>query len=277
MADTKAADQTRRKIEKLLRLSRGTSSMAEAESALLKAQQMMLEAGIEAGTFKEAPEAKREVVTVAVAPIQPEPWARGLATIVSKNFRCYVYWHERQGMIFSGLAGDVLVCVDVYKAAIGHARSLARFYVEHRQADWEMTIRCARLGKYIDRQYLEDHGGENFFTPPTEEEGEYDFSYWGDRRRQYHKSITKGEKGLVYRSFLRGFCEGLRERYKDQVESQNYALILVRPQEVTEYVATLTLRTMRSASVRTMGMAQADGKVAGRSFAPFHSAGALGS
>lgn len=275
MADTKAAEQIRRKIEKLLRLSRGTNSTAEAESALLKAQQMMLEAGIEAGTFKEAPEARREVVTVVVAPIKPEPWARGLAMVVSKNFRCYVYWHQQQGMTFSGLAGDVLVCVDVYRAAIAHARSLAKFYVEHRREDWEGPVRCARLGAYCTKQYLEDHGGEGFFAPLLPGE-EYDWSYWGERRRQYHNPITKGEQGVVYRSFLLGFCDGLRGRYRDQVASQNYALILVRPQEVIEHVATLKTKAMRVSAVRTLGLAQADGKVAGRSFSPFHSSGALG-
>lgn len=279
--DQKTNDATRRKIEKLLRLSRGTSNVAEAESALLKAQQMMIQAGIDAGSFKEAPEAKREVITISVPPLKTEPWARTLGAVIAKNFRCYVYWHSGWGMRFAGLAGDAMVCVEVYKAAVAHARNLARFYVESRKDDWEPQVRCQRLGDYVNMDSITSHfqreEGVDFFAPLTGAEDEDTYTYWGYKRKQYHLPITKGERGVVLRSFLRGFVDGLRQRFQDQVSSQNYGLILVQPQELIEHKATLNTHRMRNTSVRTLGTATADGMVAGRSFSPFYSSGQLGS
>ena len=273
MAMTVEEAKTRRKVEKLLRLSRGTNSTEEAESALLMAQKLMLEAGIEVGTFREAPEQKREVVTVEVPPIKPEAWAQTLASVVAKNFRCYVYWHQQRGMLFSGLAGDVLVCTDVYKAAVAHARSLAKFYVEQCVEQWETSLRCARLGESVTVDSMLARCGLDFFLPL--EDGEYSTGCWGDHRWKFHQPITKGEKGVVRRSFLRGFVIGLKEKFAAQVQSQSYALIMVRPQEVVEHVATLAVKTMRTRPVNTLGTARADGVLAGRRFSPTHCAGLL--
>lgn len=102
------------RINKLLLLSKNNQNEAEAMSALVKAQTLMVKYNIEERdcgmeTHRTAEEESTEIVAKA-------QWEEWLFAIVCKNFRCQGYYREKVP-VFIGLNMDVSIAISVYRYA----------------------------------------------------------------------------------------------------------------------------------------------------------------
>lgn len=168
------------KIEKLLALAGNNPSEAEAQAAMLKAQQLMAEHNLDMATFQKTEEAKKEVEQIWVKGGHNCNWMIRLAQVVAENFRCNLLRGAGYGLVFIGLKEDVAICAQVFNFA---SHTLDR--------------NMAKL------------------------------------RRQYRKQglSTEGISG----DYSLGFISGLRDKFKEQVEQNNWGLVLVKDNAVTEY------------------------------------------
>lgn len=112
------------RIQKLLRLARDAGATpAEAESALLQAQRIMAENGIEDGEVVDTTGAEEEILDEDVLVVRRKEFWRGrLGVVISRNFRCKMYWNTyargRVGVHFLGRRSDVAIAKEVYVAAV---------------------------------------------------------------------------------------------------------------------------------------------------------------
>lgn len=130
------------KIQKLLRLSEGTSSAEEAQAALLMAQKMMVNHGIDASEVRLS-EKEAEVVHADVIQTQYKGQeVNRLAQVIADNFRCIPYWrgqttgYSRNGrrrrtyiLTFLGRKEDAEIASSTFKAALRAASNLAEEHV----------------------------------------------------------------------------------------------------------------------------------------------------
>ncbi len=107
------------KIRKLLALSENNSNSSEAELAMLKAQELLLQYKIEMNEIKDTKKVKIiEAVTNCSA---NTAWARALGGIISDNFRCMFFFRriskEDCKLAFMGEEDDAIVAQSMYDYA----------------------------------------------------------------------------------------------------------------------------------------------------------------
>lgn len=105
------------KIEKLLSLAGNNPSEAEAQAAMLKAQQLMAENNISMETVKGSDPTKNEVVQEWIKGGQSCQWMRHLAQVIANNFRCSYLVGTGYGLVFVGIKEDVNICIQVFNFA----------------------------------------------------------------------------------------------------------------------------------------------------------------
>lgn len=174
-------DKLINKIEKLL-ARKESSFKAEAEAALIKAQELMIKNGISLDDIPSAstqnqPNVTEERVYHPQAPL----WHGTIASILADNFRCKSIWsiefrnnRRLRVMTFIGLADDAAIVKEAYIYAIA-------------------------LIKYNIRMI----------------------------KKRFPRVTTK-----YINTYIKGFAAGLYARFKEQVERENWGLILVTPAPV---------------------------------------------
>lgn len=100
------------KIQKLLNLAGNNPSEAEAEAAMLKAQQLMAQYHIDEKALGRTEEKKVE--TTIIPGHHNTSWAIRLANVITNNFRCNLLRVPNQGLMFVGLAEDVAIARGIY-------------------------------------------------------------------------------------------------------------------------------------------------------------------
>lgn len=161
------------KIEKLLALAGNNPSEAEAQAAMLKAQQLMAQHNLDMAQFKNKPKEEKEAVTEYFKGYHNTNWAISLARVICNNFRCNLLRASGYGLVFVGLKDDVAICKAVFTFA----------------------------ANTLDRNMMK-------------------------LRRQYRKQglSTEGISG----DYAAGFIAGLGAKYKEQVEKNNWGLVLIK-------------------------------------------------
>lgn len=178
-------EKIRSRIKKLLNRAESNYS-AEAESALLKAQQLMLEHGINKEDIET--EDVQTVVERKAYHSQVTLWQGGVARVIASNFRCKHVWDteyhagkKKRVMTFIGFEEDAAIANEAYMYAIAlvnrNIRKLRKRYPR-------VTI------KYIN-------------------------------------------------TYKKGFLDGVSAKFKDQVNKNDWGLVLVTPMAVTEYYDSL--------------------------------------
>lgn len=160
------------KVQKLLALAGNNPNEAEAQAAMLKAQQLMAKYHIEASQVEDK-KVEKEVKTVYVQGHQNTAWALSLAHIVTDNFRCSLLRDPSYGLVFIGLQEDVAIAKGVYLFAVNT----------------------------LDRNMKK-------------------------LRRQYRKA-GKPTEGIS-QDYAIGFLTGLKAKYQEQVDRNNWSLVLVK-------------------------------------------------
>ena len=190
------------RIQKLFKLAEGNENDHEAQSALLVAQRLMVENGIEQSEIERLSniQTPKEVVHENVTNGERLLWwKRSLARIVANNFCCKSYILrsdiDNGGLIFLGLKEDVELAETVYafaKEAIVYG-----------------------TGRYV-AAYKKIHLNR---------------AYTG------HKN-----------DYMTGWLSGLSAQYEEQVEKNNWGLVLVTDSMVLRAYEDLNLRKVQASS-----------------------------
>ena len=194
--------QTINKVKKLLRLADGTPYEEEAFSALLKAQEILLGAGLtmgEGGDLDDEEDEERVVQeTLEDGMKSASTWKLLITQPICENFRVTPcvraddYGGSRMGskLVLIGLETDVEVCKETLMFAFG------------------AFTECFR----------------RFLTKWKKE---------SSRGRKGSRSLTM----RIRNDYLKGFVSGLENRFREQVESK--ALVLTQDALVINYVNNL--------------------------------------
>lgn len=145
----KSADKLKETIQKLL-IKSGDSgaTLAEKDEAYLLAQRLMLKHNIEEDELYEKTHEQKRLEEIYHKPatdyMRLNFWHRGLARIISKNFKCLYYIDMWQGDYSStdsnksrikmfGVRGDVEIAVQVYEDAFKAIEVYSKEYIEGRK------------------------------------------------------------------------------------------------------------------------------------------------
>ena len=119
------------RIKKLQRLAASSHSEHEAQTALLRVQELMAKHNIAIGEVQDPfAEEEEEVVNVSLAQGERRmsSWKGRLAVVIAENFRCIVY-KCGVNLHFVGLVTDVEACKGAFQAASEACDNLGRRYV----------------------------------------------------------------------------------------------------------------------------------------------------
>ena len=165
------------KIQKLF-ARKQSNFAAEAETALLMAQKLMIQHGLTMQDIGETPLENIEVVELHIYNSQTPMWHGSIARILSSNFRCknIWIWQNQNGkkiriMTFIGYSEDVIIAKEAYVYAL----ALVKYNIRCKKKRFP-RITVAYINTYID-----------------------------------------------------GFIDGLRAKFKEQVNHEQWGLILVTP------------------------------------------------
>ena len=108
------------KIHNLFKLAEGNSNENEAQNAMLKAQQLMAQNGIEQSEVHQILKPK-EILSENITEFgRLSWWGKKLGSIIARNFRCEIYInkaHSGGSIVFLGLKDDVQLAKMVYNFA----------------------------------------------------------------------------------------------------------------------------------------------------------------
>lgn len=182
------------KIRKILAKATNNPSQGETETALLKAQELLIKHGLTMSDLQVVGGSSREIVKDGAHDWTKSPWwYYPLAKVLGDNFRCYVYveegrkysngvtskTHKADRVVFMGLKDDVETCKTCFNYAM--------MYVQYQ------TQRVRRKVRKEGR----DTGG-------------------------------------VANDYIVGFINGLKDKFTEQVAANCWAVALVKDPELTE-------------------------------------------
>lgn len=164
MEDAKVLD----KITKLLALSEGTHSQEEAQSAMLKVQELLLTHNLSMGdvsgvTKKNTKKEVDDTVSDISRPRMPW-WWRNIATVIGENFKCYIFfrskyvpgkWEKVKHIGLIGLKEDVEVATLTIKFALRTAESCHKAWKkEYAKTHDTHRGRGGNSGSYMKNDYM---------------------------------------------------------------------------------------------------------------------------
>jgi len=197
------------KVKALLNLARngGDPGSNEAQSALLMAQRLMAENGInevEVGDSAESTSTK-EVLDEYVTEFEKLSWwKKSLGRIIAQNFRCYSYLNKCKGytrLVFMGLKEDTEIAIIAFSFATDSIR-----------------LGADKFMKAYRKDYIFHNG--------------------------YRSGISQ-QRG-VRNNYVEGWISGLEAQYNDQVSKEGWGLVLMKDELVTQTYKDLDLKRGQS-------------------------------
>lgn len=186
------------KVKMLLALAGNNPIAEEAQSAMMKAQALLAKAGLsmsDAELFdtKHTSQVVHEGATEYVD--NTEWWVKALAGVLADNFRCVAYVNTtpsgKSQVRFMGMKDDVALCKDVFSFAVRAMEYNAEQYLKRRKqrSSWE----------------------------------QFSFTYLLSQLQGSERG-TEGQRN----DYITGFIRGLDEKFREQVERNNWGLVLVK-------------------------------------------------
>jgi len=109
------------KIHNLFKLAEGNTNENEAQNAMLKAQQIMAQNGIEQSEVHQILKPKEVISENASEFGRLSWWEKNLGSIIARNFRCEIYINKAKSggsIVFLGLKDDVQLAKMVYNFSV---------------------------------------------------------------------------------------------------------------------------------------------------------------
>ncbi|MDQ7094972.1 DUF2786 domain-containing protein [Desulfosporosinus sp. PR] len=199
------------KIRALLNLARngGDPKSNEAQTALLTAQRIMAEYGLEEVEFREPSDGlpPKEVLDNYATDFEKLSWwKKRLGKVIGQNFRCYSYLNKCDGytrLVFIGLKDDVAIALEVFAFATDLIRVGANQYM-----------------KTYRREFLSQHGSR----PDI--------------------SLQRGMRN----NYVEGWISGLDSQYTEQITKEGWGLVLAKDAVVIAAYKNLGLERGRSSA-----------------------------
>jgi hypothetical protein len=179
---------------KCMNLSQNNPSAEEAQTAFLKAQQLMVEYNISLGEVEESAVEIRVIHADLTDFARTPYWKKSLAVIISENFRCMAYTstvggYGRSKIKLIGLEGEVVLVKELFDFA------------------------CNVL-EYSVKKYTKIHGSS------------------------------------VKNDYIIGFVNGLKAKFKEQVDKNNWGLVLVKDALVVREIDKMNFRAGQKSTVQ---------------------------
>lgn len=210
------------KIKKLLALADQTrnKNIAEAESAALKAQELLAKYGI---SHLDISEEDKEIINYDGIDVGTgKSWKYALSNLVARNFRCKCFWYERRFLGFYGYETDVKVCIEIFHFLFKNIHKMADREV-HRRYSKNLPVKgtyksfvvgfmrglsdkldsqCEKLMLYIPQEVITSY--EEFSST--------------FKTKDLNKNITIEDK----KAFDNGYYEGYHIMERRELSCSNY-------------------------------------------------------
>ena len=197
------------KVRALLNLARngGDPESNEAQTALLMAQRIMAENGLNEVEVDDNPEEiqKKEILDDYATDFEKLSWwKKSLGRVIAQNFRCFSYLNKCKGytrLAFMGLKHDTEIAIIAFSFATDYIRLGADLFM-----------------KAYRKDYLLRTGGR--------------------------PSISQ-QRG-VRNNYVEGWISGLEAQYADQVSKEGWGLVLTKDALVTQTYKNMDLKRGKS-------------------------------
>lgn len=197
------------KVRALLNLAKngGDPESNEAQSALLMAQRLMAENGInevEVRDSAQGPQLKEVLDDYATEFEKLSWWKKSLGRVIAQNFRCYSYLNKCKGytrLAFVGLKEDTEIAI----IAFAFATDSIRFGAD-------------KFMKAYRKNYILHNG---------------------------HRPEISQQRG-VRNNYVEGWISGLDAQYNEQVSKEGWGLVLTKDELVTQTYKDLGLKRGQS-------------------------------
>lgn len=257
----------------------------EAENALLMAQRLMAQYGLEMSDVQDvAEQAKKEIIKgYGMDKSERRVWWKGrLANVIADNFRCYTYFTNygdgSMNVRFLGVKEDVEIAVELFKYASKVVEHISRKYVKDRKKELEKNAGIDFKKDFDNVKEIEAFAIENNYLDQYEID---DLLYKYDNPEIYKMRLImaiKDQMGLTVdatgmkNDYINGFLTGLREKFKEQVQKEGWGLIIVKDTDVVEAYNELQKSFTKGSSSTAKGSGDAHARMsgykAGKSFNP---------
>lgn len=142
------SNRTLRLIKKSLALAGNNPNAEEAQTALLKAQELMAKHGLSMSDVPVDIEQQcKKTTEIRIDYMRLLWWHKRLAEIIANNFRCYKYWFPNgrvAQMAFFGIESDVAIAKEVYLFAIQAIKFHANEYIKRNGITGRSTINVVK-------------------------------------------------------------------------------------------------------------------------------------
>lgn len=212
-------EKVMRLITKTLKLASNNPSAEEAQTALLKAQELMAKHGIEMSQIDIGGETqnpnKKAVSVYAGKRGKLAWWNVNLANIIAKNFRCYCVNNTRKGYN-EETNGDCVKLVGLKEDV-----KLAK----------ELYLYALDVVEYQSKAYIKE------------------------------KSVSdRSVSNRIQNDYILGFLKGLEDKFKEQVDKNQWGLILVKDALVENLYSTLNVSKSKIKTISSFGDGEARSK-----------------
>lgn len=134
MENDKKMETVLRMVQKALNLAENNPNPEEAQTAMLKAQELMAKYNLTMSDFGGTEERQKNVDDSIVAGLSSQLnwWERHLGRIIAENFRCRNYLSTYKGekvLRFIGLQEDVELAVQVFDFAVYNINYHSQLYI----------------------------------------------------------------------------------------------------------------------------------------------------
>ena len=242
------------KIKKTLALAENNTNEHESRAAMLHAQRLLAKHGLSMKDVSTADvPSKKDVVENKTEASQKVWWTGRLASIVAENFKCFIYnsfYGRSHSIVFVGIKEDAEIAKTVFQFAKTSVEYYAKKYVNKKKKE------------------LEESSGFNFKKMSDDEVSDLAYSVLGAQKIIQLKDKYLEEKTYKMRlimaikeklglnvdaaalknDFIMGFLSGLKQQFEDQVEKNDWGLVLVKDEDVVKYMDTLNLSSSKARS-----------------------------
>ena len=146
------------KIQKVLELSKNNPSKEEAQAAALMAQKLLAQYHLSMVDIEEMEKEVDTIEEIFVEVGNGNKWKGTLARIIADNFRCKVYFHGRDCLVFYGYEFDAAVAADTFEQMFTTGIRLANKFKRECTGDTSGVFNsyvmgfCAGLQEGLEKQ-----------------------------------------------------------------------------------------------------------------------------
>lgn len=280
---TQEREKVIEKIKKMLMTTtENGASEEEAQAFMLRAQKLMLKHGLSMSDIETEGQAVKEVVEEPGSDFERRVWWKGrLASIIAENFRCYTFFtNYGNGMMrvkFLGLKEDVEIAIEVFKYASEIIPYHAKKYVNKRKKELEKQAGIDFKKDFDTTEDIIEWALEQgYLTEIQVENLRFDFGH--DEKIFKMRVIMKTKEGMgitvngtaLRNDYIAGFLSGLEDKFREQVQNNEWGLVLVKDKEVQNVYEEMSkdFRMSKASTARVLGdqHARASGYKQGKAF-----------